>query len=62
VIFPRNSRHNEELVWKRIDGFILDSLKAELERQRRQTSPDWGRFELEEPLKDGCFDEHYIDL
>ena len=28
-------------IWKRIDGFILDSLKAELARDRRQVSPDW---------------------
>ena len=34
-------------VWKRIDGFILDSLKKELERERKQTSPDWGRFDSE---------------
>jgi len=27
-------------IWKRIDGFILDSLKKELERAKRQTSPD----------------------
>jgi len=28
-------------VWKRIDGFILDSLKEELERDRRQVSLGW---------------------
>jgi len=28
-------------IWKRIDGFILDSLKKELARERRQASPDW---------------------
>jgi hypothetical protein len=33
-------------IWKRIDGFILDSLKKELERERRQVSPDWGRYDL----------------
>jgi len=30
-------------IWKRIDGFILDSLKKELERERLQTSPNWER-------------------
>jgi DNA-directed RNA polymerase specialized sigma subunit len=30
-------------VWKRIDGFILDFLKKELQRERRQTSWDWER-------------------
>ena len=34
-------------VWKRIDGFILDSLKKELERERRQTSPNWDRPDYE---------------
>lgn len=28
-------------IWKRIDGFILDSLKEELARERRQVSLDW---------------------
>ena len=28
-------------IWKRIDGFILDSLKKELTRERRQVSFDW---------------------
>ena len=32
-------------IWKRIDGFILDSLKKELERSKRQTSPDWERYD-----------------
>ena len=32
-------------IWKRIDGFILDSLKKELERERRQKSPDWERYD-----------------
>ena len=48
-------------IWKRIDGFILDTLKKELERQRRQTSPDWERydsenevsFEMEESIRIG---------
>jgi DNA-directed RNA polymerase specialized sigma subunit len=41
-------------IWKRIDGFILDSLKKELERERRQTSPDWERYE--------CDNEMSLDL
>jgi DNA-directed RNA polymerase specialized sigma subunit len=28
-------------IWKRIDGFILDSLKEELARERCETSLDW---------------------
>jgi hypothetical protein len=32
-------------VWRRIDGFILDSLKKEIERERRQTSPNWERYD-----------------
>jgi len=32
-------------IWKRIDGFILDSLKKELEREKRQKSPDWERYD-----------------
>lgn len=32
-------------IWKRIDGFILDSLKAELRRDQRHLCPDWERFE-----------------
>ena len=28
-------------IWKRIDGFILDSLKEELARERRQVSLNW---------------------
>ncbi len=35
-------------IWKRIDGFIIDSLKKEIEREKRQSSPDWERFEQEE--------------
>ena len=37
-------------IWKRIDGFILDSLKKELERAKRQTSPDWERYDPEEDI------------
>ena len=28
-------------IWKRIDGFILDSLKEELTRERRQVHHNW---------------------
>ena len=28
-------------IWKRIDGFILDYLKEELAREKRQVSLDW---------------------
>jgi DNA-directed RNA polymerase specialized sigma subunit len=28
-------------IWKRIDGFILDSLKKELKREGREVSLDW---------------------
>jgi len=32
-------------IWKRIDGFIIDSVKKEIRRQRRHESPDWERFD-----------------
>lgn len=32
-------------IWKRIDGFIIDSVKKEIRRARSQESPDWERFE-----------------
>jgi DNA-directed RNA polymerase specialized sigma subunit len=32
-------------IWKRIDGFILDSLKEELARESRQVGLDWERYE-----------------
>ena len=32
-------------VWKRIDGFIIDYLKKELNRDRQQRNLDWERFE-----------------
>lgn len=35
-------------VWKRIDGFILDFLKTELEMESRQTNPNWERYDPEE--------------
>ena len=34
-------------VWKRIDGFILDSLKKEIEREKRLDRPDWERYNEE---------------
>ena len=37
-------------IWKRIDGFILDSLKAELKRESQQLSPEWDRYDPEEDL------------
>ena len=45
-------------IWKRIDGFILDFLKKELRRESCQFSPDWERYEREEPdelFEDGGF-------
>ena len=30
-------------IWKRIDGFIIDSVKKEIRRPRCQESPDWER-------------------
>jgi hypothetical protein len=35
-------------IWKRIDGFILDSFKKELHRERRKAVIDWDRFDFEE--------------
>lgn len=32
-------------IWKRIDGFIIDSLKKESQRQQSHESPDWERYE-----------------
>ena len=34
-------------IWKRIDGFILDSLRIELEREKRHSYPDWERYSHE---------------
>ena len=34
-------------IWKRIDGFIIDSLKKETHRQSCHESPDWGRYDPE---------------
>jgi DNA-directed RNA polymerase specialized sigma subunit len=34
-------------IWKRIDGFIIDFLKKEINREKRQTSPDWERYDCE---------------
>ena len=41
-------------VWKRIDGFILDSLKKEITREKRQTSLNWERFERVESHFELC--------
>ncbi len=38
-------------IWKRVDGFILDSLKKELQRQKRHESFDWERFERNEAVE-----------
>ena len=38
-------------IWKRIDGFILDSLKKELERERRHTCPDWERYDHKKAIE-----------
>ena len=40
-------------IWKRIDGFILDYLKTELESERegRQVSQDWERYDPEDELE-----------
>jgi DNA-directed RNA polymerase specialized sigma subunit len=32
-------------IWKRIDGFITDSLKKETQRQQDHDRPDWERYE-----------------
>lgn len=32
-------------IWKRIDGFIIDSLKAEGRREQQHLYPDWERFD-----------------
>ena len=34
-------------IWKRIDGFIIDSLKKETKRQQSHESPDWERYKPE---------------
>ena len=34
-------------IWKRIDGFIIDSIKKEIKRERCQFNPDWERYESE---------------
>jgi len=50
-------------VWKRIDGFILDSLKKELERERLQTSPNWERPDYVEEVsyeEEASFRELYV--
>ena len=42
-------------IWKRIDGFILDSLKKELERERRYTYPDWERYDHERAIENAIW-------
>jgi DNA-directed RNA polymerase specialized sigma subunit len=34
-------------IWKRIDGFIIDSVKKEIRREKSQGCPNWERFESE---------------
>ena len=34
-------------IWKRIDGFIIDSVKKEIKREQCKISPDWERYEKE---------------
>lgn len=34
-------------IWKRIDGFIIDSIKKEIKRERCKISPDWERYKSE---------------
>ena len=34
-------------IWKRIDGFIIDSVKKEIKREQCKISPDWERYEPE---------------
>ena len=43
---PRPVRFSS-YIWKRIDGFIIDYLKKELDMERRQKSPVWGRYNQE---------------
>ena len=35
-------------IWKRIDGFILDSLKKEIRNEKLNQQPDWERFDYED--------------
>ena len=37
-------------IWKAVDGHILACLKKELEKEKRQESLDWERFDHEEAL------------
>ena len=37
-------------IWKAVDGHILACLKKELEKEKRQESLDWERFDHEEYL------------
>ena len=47
-------------IWKRIDGFILDSLKKELERERKQSSPNWERYDPSDEIEPSV-EEAYED-
>ena len=49
-------------IWKRVDGFILDFLKAELEKERRQFCPDWGRYRHENSDVQGREMDIYQDI
>jgi len=35
-------------IWKRIDGFIIDYLKKEVNMEKRQQNPDWERSGYED--------------
>ncbi len=35
-------------IWKAVDGHILACLKKELEKEKRQESLDWERFDFED--------------
>ena len=37
-------------IWKAVDGHILACLKKELEREKRQESLDWERFDNEDSM------------
>ena len=34
-------------IWKRIDGFIIDSIKKEIKKEQCEFSPDWERYKPE---------------
>ena len=39
-------------IWKRIDGFIIDSIKKEIKKERYEFSPDWERYKPEVTASD----------